>query len=134
LIAVDEEKNVLGMFCNRGKKLENITPKAIKNKWINKITPRNPEQVCLVNALYSSATILYAGGPQGAGKSYLLNNYALSQLEKGEIRKIIYIPNNAYVKDSMELGFLPGSSLEKITPLIGPLIDLIGMDEVNRML
>ena len=34
----------------------------------------------------------------------------------------------------MELGFLPGSSLEKITPLIGPLVDLIGMDEVNRML
>ena len=133
-IAIDEEKNVLGMFCNRDEKLENITPKAIKNKWINKITPRNPEQVCLVNALYSPATILYAGGPQGAGKSYLLNNYALSQLEKGEIRKIVYIPNNAYVKDSMELGYLPGNSIEKATPLIGPLVDLIGMDEVNRML
>ena len=51
------------MFCNKEDKLVSLNPKAIKNKWINKITPRNPEQVCLVNALYSSATILYAGGP-----------------------------------------------------------------------
>ena len=34
----------------------------------------------------------------------------------------------------MELGFLPGSSFEKLTPLIGPLVDLIGIDEVVRLM
>lgn len=29
---------------------------------------------------------------------------------------------------------LPGTSFEKTTPLIGPLIDLIGIDEVTRLL
>ena len=41
-------------------------------------------------------------------KSYLLNNYALEALKKGSIHKIVYIPNNAYVADSLEVGTLPG--------------------------
>lgn len=34
----------------------------------------------------------------------------------------------------MELGFLPGNSFEKLTPSIGPIIDLIGIDRVERYL
>lgn len=34
----------------------------------------------------------------------------------------------------MELGFLPGSSFEKLTPMIGPLVDLMGIDEVIRLM
>ena len=55
-------------------------------------------------------------------------------MEKGNIRKIIYIPNNSYVEGSMELGFLPGTDIEKVTPSIGPLIDLVGKDFVNQMI
>lgn len=134
LIVYNQDKEIQGIFHYEHEQLNNIRIKTIKNKWIDKITPRNPEQICLVNALYSESTIIYAGGPQGTGKSYLLNNFALQQLEKGEIDKIVYIPNNAYVKDSMEIGMLPGTSFEKTTPLIGPLIDLIGIDEVTRLL
>ena len=34
----------------------------------------------------------------------------------------------------MELGFLPGDTISKTTPMIGPLVDLIGVDEVNRLI
>lgn len=55
-------------------------------------------------------------------------------MEKERIKKIVYIPNNSYVENSMELGFLPGSDFEKLTPSIGPLIDLIGIDAVQDMI
>lgn len=34
----------------------------------------------------------------------------------------------------MELGFLPGTDIEKVIPSIGPLIDLVGKDFVNQMI
>ena len=32
----------------------------------------------------------------------------------------------------MELGFLPGDAYEKILPSIGPLVDLVGIDQINK--
>lgn len=108
---------------------------SIKNKWINKITPRNLEQVCLFELLNNSdITILYASGKFGSGKSFLLNNYALQELERGNINKIVYVPNNSYVANTMELGALPGELLDKVVGQIGPLIDLIGLDFVENMI
>lgn len=104
----------------------------IKNRWIEKITPRNPEQICLVDMLLNKTPIVYAGGKFGTGKSYLTYNYTIGELEADRIKKIVYIPNNAYTRDSMEIGALPGDVMDKITPSIGPLIDLVGIDQVNR--
>ena len=129
------DNEIVGLFIHlTDGKLRPVTSKTIRNSWSDKIRPKNPEQICLVDALYSDSTIIYAGGVMGTGKSFLLNNFALQQLERGEINKIVYIPNNAYVQDSMEIGMLPGTSFEKITPLIGSLVDLIGIDEVIRLL
>lgn len=127
----------LGLYVIKNGKVEMVRVREIKNKWINKIVPRkgNLEQICLFDLLHNSnVTIIYAGGPMGVGKSYILNNYALQELEKGHIRKIVYIPNNAYVHNAMELGFLPGDTISKTAPMIGPLVDLIGIDEVNRLI
>ena len=125
----------LGIYQWRGGEIRQVEIKPIKNAWINKITPRNDEQICLVDALYNkSATVLYAGGPFGAGKSILTNSYALQQLEKGDIRKIVFIPNNAYVRNSMEIGLLPGTSLDKTLPLVGPLLDIVGTDQINQLI
>lgn len=72
------DNEAVGTFVYRNEVLEPITNRAIKNKWTGKITPRNPEQTCLFEALsQKDITVLYAGGPQGVGKSFLVNNYAL---------------------------------------------------------
>lgn len=109
----------------------------IKNTWTTDkgIGPRNPEQTCLFDALNNrSKTIVYAGGAFGTGKSFLLNNFAIQELERGAINKIVYVPNNAYTADTIELGALPGELLEKTTGQIGPLIDLVGIDQVQQWL
>lgn len=106
----------------------------IENNWFSKkpITPRNPEQACLFEALSDrNKTIIYAGGKFGTGKSFILNNYAIQELEKGKIKKIIYVPNNAYTENTMDIGALPGELLEKVTGQIGPLVDLVGIDQVQ---
>lgn len=62
---------VLSTFCCRQGKLETIDNwenKVIANKWINKISPRNPEQLCLFHALFNrKISIVYAGGQFGTG-------------------------------------------------------------------
>lgn len=129
------ENDTIGTFVYRDGKLKKIGRVWIKNSWVNMIFPKNPEQECLFEALNKKEnTIIYAGGTWGGGKSFLLNNYALQELESEKIRKIIYIPNNSYVDGAMELGFLPGSDLDKTLPGIGPLIDLVGQDFVNQMI
>lgn len=109
--------------------------KRIKNKWIDCIFPKNPEQECLFDALSNrNNSVVYAGGKYGTGKSFILNNFALQELEKENIKKIIYIPNNSYTENAMELGFLPGTDIEKVFPSIGPLIDLVGQDYIRRLI
>lgn len=123
------------IFLYRKEVLETINPKAIKNKFINKITPKNPEQICLFNLLANpDITILYAGGKYGSGKSFILNNYALQELEQGNIRKIVYVPNNSFVENTMELGALPGELLSKVIGQIGPMVDLIGLDWIEKLI
>lgn len=124
-----------GIFVYRQNKLLPVKKMKIENKYINKITPRNLEQMCLFEALeYRNSTIVYAGGGFGRGKSFILNNFALQELEKGRINKIIYVPNNSNTENTMELGALPGDLLPKVEGQIGPLIDLIGIDRVRDMM
>lgn len=136
LIVLDKNtKQLVDIFCNHNNILEQVVPYEIRNKWINKIYPKNPEQRCLFNALQrKDNTIVYAGGSFGTGKSFILNNYAISELEKGNISKIVYVPNNSYTENTIDIGALPGELLEKVTGQIGPLVDLVGIDEVHSMI
>ena len=107
----------------------------ITNSYTKKILPRNPEQECLFNLLQDeSVKIVMAKGKYGSGKSVCLTNYALEQLEKGKIDKIVWVPNNAFNDNSREIGTLPGTLFEKEIPFIGSLIDIIGEDEAMRLL
>ena len=60
-----------------------------------------------------------------------MNNFAIQELEKGKIKKIVYVPNNSYTENTIELGALPGELLDKTVGQIGPLIDLVGIDQVQ---
>ena len=123
-----------------GQTFDKVKEYTIKNGWTkDPIRPRNPEQVCLMDALMNDVPIIYAGGKYGTGKTFLTHNYAIMQLEKGEhstdegaVQKIIYIPNNSYTQNTMELGALPGDLMEKILPSIGPLVDIAGIDQINQ--
>lgn len=123
------------VFRYDGIRFHKVRGREIESQWTsdNKpIFPRNPEQICLVDALLNKVPIIYAGGKYGTGKTFLTHNYAISELEKDHIKKIIYVPNNSYTQNTMELGALPGDLMEKILPSIGPLVDIVGIDTITR--
>ena len=64
-------------------------------------------------------------------KSFILNNFAIQELEKGKIKKIVYVPNNAFTENTIDIGSLPGELLSKTIGQIGPLIDLVGIDQIQ---
>lgn len=115
-----------------GGRFHKVPFRGITNQWLGEIYPRNDEQICLIDALLNDVPIIYAGGKYGTGKTFLTHNYAIGELEKEHIKKIIYVPNNSYTQNTMDLGALPGDLMEKILPSIGPLVDLVGIDQINR--
>lgn len=90
------------------------------------IKPRNIEQYCVAELLHRKVPIVSVSGKVGSGKSYTLLNYALTELDRGKIDKLVYCPVNAFVRDTLEVAALPGDLLSKNEHLLGPLIDLLG--------
>lgn len=107
----------------------------IQNKWTHKILPRNSAQECLFNLLFDKEVkIILAQGKFGSGKTMCLANYALQELEKGRIDKLVWVPNNSFNQDSREIAALPGNLYEKELPFLGSLVDIMGESEVERLL
>lgn len=118
----------------KGGKLVFLNEKLQVRNSRNKIRPRNVEQTCLFNLLNNKeVTIVSATGNFGTGKSFLLINYALEQLEREEIGKIIYVPNNSFNENSREIGILPGALLEKEIIHMGTLVDIVGNMRTETM-
>ena len=132
-VLIYEDNEVKDILVYRNNTLNKISRNSIKISYDKDIYARNPEQYCLIDALYSDSTIIYAGGQYGSGKTFVLTSYAIQQLEKGKINKIVYVPNNSQTENSMELGYLPGSMLEKISPYLVTLIDIIGQQQVLQL-
>ena len=107
-IVIIEDDDVKDILVYRNHLIKPIKRESIEISYDNKIQARNIEQSCLIDALYSKANIIYAGGSFGTGKSFLLTSYALQELQRGNIDKIVYVPNNSQNENSMELGTMPG--------------------------
>lgn len=128
----DASLGKVSIYKFNGTNFEPVKFKTLESNWTDDnsgvIKPRNPEQICLIDAILNEDNkILYVGGTFGTGKTYCTHHYAINQLEKEKIKKIIYVPNNSYTQNTMDLGALPGDMIEKIQPLIGPLIDIVGI-------
>lgn len=136
LIIKNEEDD--SIFCSaiyKEGKLNILHENSIKNRYVNKIKPRNVEQNCLMDLLYQKdISIIAATGKYGTGKSFLLTNFALQELDAGRISKIVYVPNNSIVENSRELGILPGDAIDKELVYMGPILDLVGEDRARDMI
>ena len=106
-----------------------------QTEYNEKVKPRNPEQRALITTLLDKDnTIVFATGNYGTGKSYLLYSFALHELAKGSIEKIVIVPNNAQNENTRELGTLPGDMFSKEIVYMGQIIDIIGDSiEVERL-
>lgn len=100
------------------------------------IYPKNLNQETYLFKLRNQEKkIVFAIGPAGTGKTMLAVQWAVEQLQHGEIDRII-ITRPAVSVDE-EHGFLPGDLNEKMAPWTKPIFDVIqesyNQREINRM-
>lgn len=99
------------------------------------ITPRNEEQVCAFDLMKDqSKTVKLLTGTWGAGKDLIMASSALEQLKLGHYERIVWIRNPINLKDTPDLGALPGEVIDKLLPYLGPFIDNAGEASVRAML
>ena len=135
LIVKDQNNKPVCDLIYRDNKLELLDGHGFKSDFVGKVSPRNLEQDCLMELLQDkNISILAATGEYGTGKSFLLTTFALHQLDKGKIDKIVYVPNNSIVENTRELGTLPGTTTDKELIYMGPILDIVGEDRARDMI
>ncbi len=86
------------------------------------IVPRSATQIRYMEALTRN-DIIFALGPAGTGKTYLVVAQAVSQLITGSVDRLIL--SRPTVEAGERLGFLPGDRKEKVDPYLRPLYDAL---------
>ena len=110
-----------------GEEYHPLSYKQINSRFMGKSKPKNPQQVLAFDMLQDKEeTIKIISGKFGSGKDYLMIANALKLIEDGKFEKLIYVRNAIGVKDVSEIGFIPGSKLEKLLPFAMPLADHLG--------
>lgn len=129
-----------GDVIDRQKWIENkgFTPlsyKQIDNMYTGKIKPRNIYQELAFDLFQNkNITVKCIYGRYGSGKDLVMSAHALNMIQRGLYDKLIFVRNNYGVKNSKEIGYLPGSIDDKLLPFAMPLADHVGGVEGLKML
>lgn len=84
------------------------------------VKPKTLNQGLYIDSLKGN-DVIFAIGPAGTGKTYLAMAYALMELLKGNVSRILL--TRPVVESGENLGFLPGDLTQKIAPYLIPLYD-----------
>ena len=136
LIAKNIEGEVVGSFKpDEAGRLQQIRYVCFKNQYTGMLKPRNEHQELAFNMLKDpDITIKLITGTWGTGKTLALVVAALDAVSRGEFDKIVWVRNNVQVKDTDQLGALPGEAYDKMLPYLGPFCDHVGGEDGVRML
>ena len=122
----DADGNAVGLRWD-GSRWSPLRYKNLNTAYSGKIKPLNNQQKLAFDLLQNDdITIKLLLGVYGSGKDFLMVNHAVDLIEKGKYDKIVWVRNNIEVKDTKEIGFLPGSMLEKVYPFAAILADCLG--------
>lgn len=136
LLIKDLTGEVVDKYCLQNGGLRQVLFCKLGGTYTGAIKPRNPQQVCLFDMLKDKTSkIKLVTGRFGSGKTLAMTNAALELIEKGKFERIVWVRNNISVKDAPDIGFLPGTEIEKLMPYVMPLADHAGGEEgVKKML
>ena len=136
LIAKNAEGEVVGSFKpDEDGRLQQIRYVCFKNQYTGMLKPRNEHQELAFNMLKDpNITIKLITGTWGTGKTLALVVAALDAVSRGDFDKIVWVRNNVQVKDTDQLGALPGEAYDKMLPYLGPFCDHVGGEDGVRML
>lgn len=136
LLIKNEEGEVVDKYCYQNGELRQVHFQTLGGVFTGAIKPRNPQQACLFDMLKDKTSkIKLVTGRFGSGKTIAMTNAALELIEKGKFERIVWVRNNVSVKDAPDIGFLPGTEIDKLMPYVMPLADHVGGEEgVKKML
>lgn len=122
------------VIYNKGT-LQQIRYATFKNNYTGVMKPRNEHQELAFDMLKDKdITVKLITGTWGTGKTMALVVAALEAIQNGDYEKIIWVRNNVQVKDTDQLGALPGDQWDKMLPYLGPFCDHVGGEEGVHML
>lgn len=132
----DSTGEVIDKYCYQNGELRQVFFQKLGGTFTGAIKPRNPQQACLFDMLKDKTSkIKLVTGRFGSGKTLAMTNAALELIEKGKFEKIVWVRNNVSVKDAPEIGYLPGTEIDKLMPYVMPLADHAGGEEgIKKML
>lgn len=94
------------------------------------VRPRNIQQKMMMDLLQNpDIPVKLVTGVYGSGKDYVMMSQAIDLVAKGKKNKIIFIRNLIDLKDTPQIGYLPGESNDKIGWGLDPIKDLLGGEE-----
>ena len=135
LLVKDSTGEVVDKYCFQNGELRPVLYHKLGGTFTGAIKPRNPQQICAFDMLKDKTSkVKLITGRFGSGKTLAMTNAALELVEKGKFDRIVWVRNNVSVKDAPDIGFLPGTELDKLMPFLGPLIDHVGGEEGVRKL
>ena len=135
LLIKDLTEEIVDKYCYQDGELRQVKYNIIQNAYCGKIKPRNLQQELAMDMLIDKhSKIKLVQGVYGSGKDYLMLNQALSLIEKGKFQKIVFIRPNVTVANVPEIGYLKGTTEEKLAWTLGPFYDKVGGEEGVRML
>lgn len=118
-----------------GNSYNKLNYRSFKSALGSKVEPRNTEQKMLFDLLQNrNIPIKLCLGRFGSGKSYLMLAHALNLVQKGEFDRIVFVKNNIQVKDTKDLGALPGEEIDKLMPWLKQIEDHVGAFTFKDML
>lgn len=136
-IKTDKETSLISQelsWCSKTKAIGTANKKVAKGKQII-MYPRNDEQSCAFDLIKDETkTVKVLTGTWGTGKTMILVTAALEALQQGKFEKIVWIRNNVDMRDTKDLGALPGEVIDKLLPFLGPFIDHAGEASVRTMI
>jgi len=135
LLIYDKDDTLIDTYCKEGDHLRKFGHGAIQPKPKVIINAKNSEQKCAFDLVHNyDVTVKLITGTWGSGKTFILVSAALEALSKNKFERIVWIRNNVDVKDTKDLGALPGEVNDKLKPFLGPFIDHCGEREVEKMI
>ncbi len=136
LLIKDSTGEIVDKYCRQNGELRQVMFCKLGGSFTGAIKPRNPQQVCLFDMLKDKTSkIKLVTGRFGSGKTMAMTNAALELIEKGKFERIVWVRNNVSVKDAPEIGYLPGTEIDKLMPYVMPLADHAGGEEgIKKML
>lgn len=135
-LVCDSSGEVVDKYCYQNGELRQVMFHKLGGTYTGAIKPRNPQQVCLFDMLKDKTSkIKLVTGRFGSGKTMAMTTAALELIERGKFDKIVWVRNNVSVKDAPEIGYLPGTEIDKLMPYVMPLADHAGGEEgIKKML